>query len=545
MNAETPMRTGGEILIDGLIGLGASTAFCVPGESYLGALDAIYDRQDRFRLITCRQEGGAAYMADAWGKLNNNPGICFVSRGPGASNAMVGIHTAFQDSTPLLCFVGQISRIDRGREAFQELDYAEVYGGVAKHVVTIDDARRIPEQLNQAWQQATCGRPGPVIVVLYEDMLKDEVVADDLLPRQHFPAAPDPRAVDQVVTMLNEATNPLVICGDSQWDCVCVEKLEAVAAKFQLPVASAFRRQDSFDNHNPRYIGELGLVAPASLDQYLGQCDLLLVIGPRLGDITSRGYQLLAVPTGNREMRLVHVHPAAEEINKVYQATVGITSSSAGFLSALLAAAPERAPDRPRLEALRQGYLEFVTTPRDENSALRMDRIMAWLRDQLSPTTIITNGAGNYTTWPQRHYQYRLAKTQLAPTNGSMGYGVPAAIAAKLSRPDAAVVSFSGDGCFLMNGQELATAVQYQLGIIFLVINNSRYGTIRSHQERHYPDRVVGTSLDNPDFAALAEAYGAKGYTVSRTDEFPAVFEDAMIVASGGRPVVIELVQDT
>lgn len=537
------MRKGGEILIDGLIQFGVDTAFCVPGESYLAALDAIYDRSDRLRLITCRQEGGAAYMAEAWGKISGDPGICFVSRGPGTSNAMIGIHTAFQDSTPMICFVGQVSRNDRGREAFQELDYHRTFSGVAKKVISIDNAGRIPEQLNQAWQQATTGRPGPVVVVLYEDMLRDESPVDDLFSTassetQHHPAAPSSQAIEAVITLIEQAQKPLVICGDSSWDQTNAELIAELAHRYQLPVATAFRRQDSINNTHPNYVGEFGLTAPGPLLDYLHDADLLLVVGPRLGDITTCGYQRLPVPNGIEGQKLVHVHPAAEETNAVYCAQLSIVSRSREFLEAMLNHKPKTSDRTERIGYLHKGYLDFVNALRDPEADVRLDEIMAFLRQRLPSDSVITNGAGNYTTWPQRHYQFRLAKTQLAPTNGSMGYGVPAAISAKLARPGSIVISFSGDGCFLMNGQEVATAVQYRLPIMFIVINNNRYGTIRTHQEKHYPGRMVGTDLNNPDFAALGSAYGANGFTVENTEAFESVFEKAI---KSNHPSVIEI----
>lgn len=545
------MASGGEILIDELIKYGASLGFCVPGESYLGALDALYDRQQQFRLITCRQEGGAAYMAAAWGRLHDQPGICFVSRGPGAANAMVGIHTAFQDSTPLLCLIGQISRIDRGREAFQELDYQKVYAGVAKQVVVIDNASRIPEQLAHAWHCALSGRPGPVIVVLYEDLLKDQVASERLTqivkpPGKNFAAAPAQVAVEQIARLSKHAQRPLIIGGGSMWNCRTNALLTQLTEATKIPVATAFRRQDSIDNNHPHYIGEFGLVAPPATARYLQQADLLLVIGARLGDITTHGYQCPPPDSGFEGQTLVHVLPDADGLNVVYRSHYAVLADSTLFLQQLVATIEtataidaEVMAQRARvLQQLNADYIDFVTDPKDTGEAVCMAQICRFLRQRLPPTTIIANGAGNYTTWSQRHYQFQLAKTQLAPTNGSMGYGVPAAIAAKLARPDAPVVAFSGDGCFLMNGQELATAVQYQLKIIFIVINNNAYGTIRSHQQKNYPARPLATTLRNPDFAALANAYGASGYLVTATAEFETAFEQAW---AEQMPALIEL----
>lgn len=535
------MRSGGRILIDGLLGLGADTAFCVAGESFLAALDAMYGHRDRFRLVTCRQEGGAAYMAEAWGKLTGKPGICFVSRGPGAANAMVGIHTAFQDSTPLVCFVGQIPRGDRGREAFQELDPHRAFDGVAKRVIIIDDARRIPEQLNHAWQCATGGRPGPVMVVLYEDMLRDEADVPDIPPADHparFAAAPPPAAIDRVIELLRHSQRPLVICGDSSWNQDALDLLTRVADRHQLPVAAAFRRQDAFDNTHTNYIGELGLMVAPVLQQYLPTADLLLVVGPRLGDMTTQGYELIRPPLGFAGQRLVHVHPGAEEMNAVFHADVAITSTSLAFLSAMQHAPAQDAGRQAMIRALHDRYQQWVDEPVCKERAVRMDTICAHIRKTLPAEAVVTVGAGSYTSWGQRFYQFRRARTQLGSTNGSMGYSVPAAVAAKLLRPQVPVVSFNGDGCFLMNGQEFATAAQYGLPVVFLVINNSRLGTIRNHQERHYPGRVIGTDLRNPDFARLAEAYGGRGYVVDRTGDFMPAFADAL---GNGVPSLIEI----
>ncbi len=525
------MRSGGKILIDGLLGFGADTAFCVAGESFLAALDAMYEHRDRFRLISCRQEGGAAYMAEAWGKMTGQPGLCFVSRGPGASNAMAGIHTASQDSTPLICFIGQVPRTDRGREAFQELDYHRVFDEVAKTVISIDDASRIPEQLNHAWQCTMSGRPGPVIVVLYEDMLADmaDVLDIPISSRQtRFGPAPSPVAVRQALDWLAESKCPLVICGDSSWNQETQTLLTRFAESYQVPVATAFRRQDSFDNTHPHYIGELGLVVPPALQAYLSDADLILVIGPRLGDKTTQGYELICPPLGSPGQRLVHVHAGAEEMNRVFHANLAITSTSRAFLSAI---PPASVPDAGRgsmISTLHERYQQWVEEPVSTGEVVRMDRICATIRRMLPPDAIITVGAGSYTSWGQRFYRFQRSGTQLGSTNGTMGYSVPAAVAAKLRHPESPVVSFNGDGCFLMNGQEFATAVQYELPVVFLVINNCRLNTIRVHQEHHYPGRVIGSELRNPDFAQLAKAYGGQGYVVEHTDGFLPVFEAAL-----------------
>ncbi len=500
MNKE---RTGGQILIDGLVKRGVDKVFCVPGESYLGALDALYDKQEQIQLITCRQEGGASYMADAYGKLTGNPGICFVSRGPGASNAMIGIHTAFQDSTPVLLFIGQISRTDTDREAFQELNYHNVYGDVAKKVLRFNSAHRIPEQLQKAWNIAIAGRPGPVVVELPEDMLVDTAIVDDLELITPSPSAPDPYRVEQLLDWITAAEKPMIISGGAGWTHQCNTLLEDFSQRSLIPVATSFRRSDTFDNQHPYYAGELGLAPNPELIAATRDSDLLIVIGPRLGDITTSSYQLLTQSSQspiNLDQKLVHIHISAEEINTVFHADSGITSHPDAMLQRLCdnpieITESQKETRKSRIDKLNQSYLNFLTTPRFTDADVRMDKVAAMLRNHLPGDAIITNGAGNYTTWAQRHYQFRQFGTQLAPTNGSMGYGVPAAVAAKIVHPERMVVSFSGDGCFLMNGQELATAVQYGLNIIFLVINNNTYGTIQMHQQRHYPDRPLGTGL--------------------------------------------------
>ena len=542
-------RSGGEILIDGLIKCGVKKIFCVPGESYLAALDALYDRQDMIQVITCRQEGGAAYMAEACAKLTDQPGICFVSRGPGACNAMTGIHTAFQDSTPVLLFIGQVSRSNAGREAFQELDFTQVYGGVAKKVITFSDAGRIPEQLGQAWQVAISGRPGPVVIALPEDMLTDQVVVADREPGEMVAAAPAPQAIAQLARYLAPAKTAIVLCGGAGWTAQASEYLQQFVEKQNLAVATTFRRTDCFDNTHPHYIGEMGLAPNPKLVAQIQSADLLIAIAPRLGDITTSGYRVFAAPDRRRQnqlQKLIHVHVCAAEINSVYRADLGIVSHPESFLKAACTLAEchgeESNIDRSKLHKRgHKSYLQFLNQPRNSDAPLRMDKVAEILRKCLPADAIITCGAGNYTTWAQRHYQFRQPKTQLASTNGSMGYGVPAAIAAKLTRPHSTVVSFSGDGCFLMNGQELATAVQYQLSIIFLIINNKSYATIRAHQQRHYPGRAIATALDNPNFAALAESYGAFGAVVTRTHQFASAFERAL---HAERAAVIELRMD-
>lgn len=549
-------RSGGQILVDGLRANRVRHVFCVPGESYLAALDAFYQHQKQIQLIVCRQEGGAAYMAEAYGKLSGQPGICFVSRGPGAANAMVGIHTAFQDSTPLLLFVGQIPRRELGREAFQELDYRKVYGGVAKAVFQVQQAADIPQQLFDAWTTAISHRPGPVVVELPEDLLAEQAVAADREPATRIANRPTAESLRRFTKLLKKSARPVVIGGGAAWTPQTNSALADFAEKHCLPVACAFRRQDMFDNTHPHYVGDLGLAPTPHLLKLVKDADLVIALSARLGEITTGSYTLFAVPefdaSGRGRRKLAHIFPSAQELNSVYHADLGIDSDAETFLQAMAKLEPEAAMEaraiparqrqlqRQRIATARQHYLAELQSPKEPDAPLRMDQIMQFLRARLPADSIIANGAGNFARWC-RLYQFRQANTQLASTNGSMGYGAPAAIAGKIVRPQSIVVSFSGDGCFLMNGQELATAVQYDIRVIFLVLNNNQYGTIRSHQQRRFPGRPIATSLNNPDFAALARAYHAFGACVTRAEEFEAVFEQAL---RAKRPAVIELKTD-
>ncbi|WP_374371896.1 thiamine pyrophosphate-binding protein [Dongia sp.] len=536
MTKNVTPRNGGRILIDALIQNGVELAFCVPGESYLAALDALHDSQDKIRLIVCRQEGGAAYMAEAYGKLTGKPGICFVTRGPGATNASIGVHTAFQDSTPMILFIGQVARDQVEREAFQEIDFRRMFGPMVKWVAEIDDARRIPELVSQAFHRAMNGRPGPVVLALPEDMLTDMAEVGDA---GHYKVSrPHPGDSDMAAfrDMLAKAKRPLVILGGGGWNSGAVADFKAFAEAANLPVGCAFRCQDLFDNTSDNYVGDVGIGINPKLAQRVKESDLLIAIGARLGEMTTSGYTLIDIPVPAQN--LVHVHASAEELGRVYQATLPINSGMAAFAQALrkLGKIEHQAWDA-WTAAARADYLaniQHAPIP----GPLQMGDIMAWLRQRLPADAILTNGAGNYATWSHRFYQYRRFRTQLGPTNGSMGYGVPAAVAAKLAAPDRVVVSFNGDGCFMMNGQELATAVQYGANVVFLVINNGMYGTIRMHQEKTYPGRVSGTELHNPDFVALGKAYGAHAELVEKTEEFAPAFERAL---AAGRPALLEL----
>ena len=533
------LRNGGKVLIDALQKHGVDLVFCVPGESYLAALDALHDAKDHIRLIVCRQEGGAAYMAEAYGKLTGKPGICFVTRGPGATNASVGVHTAYQDSTPMILFIGQVARDQVEREAFQEIDFRRMYGQMAKWVAQIDDAARIPELVSQAFHRAMSGRPGPVVLALPEDMLTDMV---DVADAGHFKTVrPYPGAAEmaELRERLSHAKRPLMILGGGGWDAKAVDDIRAFAEAMNLPVGCSFRCQDLFDNSHPNYAGDVGIGINPKLAERVKTSDLLLVVGARLGEMTTSGYTLVDIPTPKQP--LIHVHAGVEELGRVYQATLPINAGMAAFAGMARNLLPlDHTAWDSWTTAARADYLEN-TKHGPIPGPLQMGEIMAYLRDKLPPDAIITNGAGNYASWAHRFYQYRRYRTQLGPTNGSMGYGVPAGIAAKLAAPHRTVVSFNGDGCFMMNGQELATAVQYGANVIFLVINNGMYGTIRMHQEKTYPGRVSGTDLRNPDFAALARAYGAHGETVKTTAEFAPAFERSL---AAGKPALIEMQLD-
>ena len=532
----TSSRTGGEILVANLVAQGVTHAFAVPGESYLAVLDALYDVRDRLSLIVCRQEGGAAYMAEAYGKLTGRPGIALVTRGPGATNAAIGVHAAAQDSTPMVLLVGQVGGDFVDREAFQEIDYRRMFGGVAKWAAQVDRAERMPEYVAHAFRTAMSGRPGPVVLALPEDMLSARAEVSDAPRIDATGAAPGPALVAAAAERLAAAKRPLVIVGGSRWDAAACLALREAAEALALPVACGFRNQDLFDNRHPLYAGDVGIGINPRLAARIRDADMLLVIGERLGEMTTSGYTLLAAPVPAQV--LIHVHPGADELGRVYQPALAIAATPGEFLVALRACVSRSTTGAgAHAAAAHADYVEWQA-PRPVPGTLDLWRIVQWLDARLPDDAIVANGAGNYSTWLHRLYRYRGFRTQLAPYVGSMGYGVPAAIAAKAVHRDRLVLSWNGDGCFLMNGQELATAVQYGLGVIFVVVDNGMYGTIRMHQERTYPGRVYGTALANPDFAALARAYGAHGETVVRTDEFAPAFERAL---AAGRPALLHL----
>jgi acetolactate synthase I/II/III large subunit len=527
-------RSGARILVDQLVVHGVDTAFCVPGESYIAVLDALRDAP--IRLVVARHEAGAANMAEAYGKLTGRPGICFVTRAPGATHAATGVYTAFQDSTPLVLFVGQVPLEHRGREAFQELDYTDAFGALTKLAIEVEGAEQFPEVTARAFQTAVSGRPGPVVVALPEDVLSVAADVEDAAQFSPARAAPSPEDLARVRGLLRAVERPLVVVGGGGWTATAATDLQVFAEASALPVAASFRRQDYIDNTSPCYAGVLTIGHDASLARRLREADLLLVIGSRLGDIATRGYTTLEPP--RTPQTLVHVHADPEELGRVFQPDLPIVAGSAEFLAA--ARALEPVDGSHRAAWVESAHADFLTSLRHERGPGDLDvgDVMEHLRERLPGDAILTNGAGNYTVWCHRFYSFSRYRTQLAPCSGAMGYGIPAAIAAKVVHPERTVVCVSGDGDFLMSGHELAAAVQEELPIVVLVVNNGMYGTIRMHQERLFPGRVVATDLANPDFAAWAEAFGAYGEVVLRSEDFPEAFERAL---EQNRPALLEL----
>ncbi|MBB3932192.1 acetolactate synthase-1/2/3 large subunit [Kaistia hirudinis] len=538
MTASTQGRSGGELIVDMLAANGVERVFTVPGESFLAVLDALHGSP--IAITNARHEGGAAMMAEAWGKLTGRPGVAIVTRGPGATNAASGIHVAMQDSTPMILLVGQIARGHRDREAFQELDYRQVFSGLAKWATEIDDAARIPEILARAFHVATSGRPGPVVIALPEDMLRERV-------SPHLPEAFDPietfpglTQTAQLQKLLWAAERPLVIAGGSRWSDKAVAALARFAERFDLPVAVSFRRQGLFDHEHPNYAGDVGLAINPALAERIRDADLLLLIGGRLGEVPSSGYTLIDVP--EPKQKLVHVHASAEELGRVYRPTLAINATPNGFAAQLeVVHPPVEIRWRDATRAANASYRAWSEPAPRAVSGVELGAVIAHLNATLPDDAILTNGAGNYAGWLHRYYRFRRPGTQLAPTSGSMGYGLPAAVAAKLRHPQRTVVDFAGDGCFQMTGQEFGTAVQEGAAIIVIVADNGMYGTIRAHQERHYPGRVSATDLVNPDFAALARAFGGHGETVRTTADFAPAFERAI---QSGKPAILHLLTD-
>jgi acetolactate synthase-1/2/3 large subunit len=531
-------RTGGQLIVEALAANGVKRVSCVPGESFLAVLDALHDSE--IEVMVCRQEGGAAMMADCWGRLSGEPGVCFVTRGPGATNASAGLHIARQDSVPMLLFIGQVQRDAREREAFQEVEYRRAFTEFAKWVVDIDDASRIPELVTRAFAVATSGRPGPVVIALPEDMLRDLVEAPSAKPYMPVPTHPGPSQISELGALLEKAKKPLVILGGTRWTEQSVQDFAAFAERWKLPVTCSFRRQMLFDHLHENYAGDVGIGINPTLAKEIKDADLLLVLGARLGEMPSSGYTLLDIPYPSQT--LVHVHADAGELGRVYRPDLAINADSASFVSALANLSPKTEPTwADRTKSLHAAYLAWSTPPASGPGNVHMGPIMEWLEANLPDDAIMTNGAGNYATWLHRFHRFRKFATQAAPTSGSMGYGLPGAVGAKALHPDREVVCFAGDGCFMMHGQEFATAVRYNLPIITLVINNGIYGTIRMHQERDYPGRVSGTGLTNPDFAAYARAFGGHGETVERTSDFAGAYLRAR---ASGKPAIIEVKLD-
>lgn len=534
-----PSRTGGQILVDQLILHGVQQLFCVPGESFLAVLDALHDAS--IAVSVCRQEGGAAMMAEAQGKLTGQPGICFVTRGPGATNAAAGVHIAHQDSTPLLLFVGQVARGALGREAFQELDYSAVFGTMAKWVVQIDDAKRLPELVSRAFHVATSGRPGPVVIALPEDMLTEAASVADAMPYAVTETHPGATQLAELQERLAEAQSPVVILGGSRWSEAAVQQFSAFVDAFSLPVYSSFRRQMLFSAKHACYAGDLGLGANPRLLARIRQSDLVLLVGGRLSEVPSQGYELLDIPTP--QQTLVHVHADANELGKLYRAAQSIHATPQAFAHAVSTLRPAAlVPWAASTADAHEDYLRWSdpTTIRIPGP-LQMGEVMQHLRETLPADTIFCNGAGNFATWVHRFWPFTSYASQLAPTSGSMGYGLPAGVGAKRLWPQREVVVFAGDGDFMMHGQEFATAVQYGLPIIVVLLDNAMFGTIRMHQERHYPGRVSATQLKNPDFCGYAQVFGGHGERVTTTEEFAPALARAR---ASGKPAILHCLLD-
>ncbi|MFJ1308712.1 thiamine pyrophosphate-binding protein [Agrobacterium sp. P15N1-A] len=538
MTAAGMKRTGGQLIVEALKANGVSRVSCVPGESYLAVLDALYE--SGIETVVCRQEGGAAMMADTWGRLTGEPGICMVTRGPGATNASAGLHIARQDSIPMILFIGQVQREAREREAFQEVEYRRAFTEFAKWVGEIDDARRIPEFVTRAFAVATSGRPGPVVLTLPEDMLVEEVEAPEAKPYTPVEAHPGPSQMAAFAKMLGEAKRPVFIIGGTRWSEESVAGFKVFAENNKLPVGCSFRRQMLFDHFSPSYAGDVGIGINPALAKEIKEADLVVLLGGRLSEMPSSGYTLLDIPYPSQ--KLVHIYPEAEELGRVYRPDLAICAAPENFVAALSSISlPAKTAWAERTAAMHAAYLNWSTPPQTGPGAVQMGPIMDWIEANVPENAIFTNGAGNYATWVHRFHRFRRFNTQSAPTSGSMGYGLPAAVAAKHLFPEREVICFAGDGCFMMHGQEFITAVRYGLPIITVLVNNGTYGTIRMHQEREYPGRVSGTDLVNPDFNAFAKAYGGHGETVEKTEDFAAAFERAR---ASGKPAIIEVKLD-
>ena len=535
--AQDSMITGGKALIDALIANGAKKAFGVPGESYLAALDALHDVQDTLDFIICRHEAGAANMAEAYGKLTGEPGICFVTRGPGTTHATIGLHTAFQDSTPMIMLIGQVAADQVEREAFQEIDYRRFLSEVTKWTAEINDASRIAEYIGRAFRVATSGRPGPVAIALPEDMLRDLCPPQKSIPYTPALAHPGKTDMAKLKALMDKAERPLVMIGGSGWDNTSVKEIETFAENNDLPICVSFRCQDRFNNNHPNYAGDMGIGANPKLIKRMQNADVLLALGPRLGEMTTGGYERLSVPVPNQT--LIHIHQGAEELGRVYQPDLAINATPKTIAPLLAEIMFDGRSSWQAATVEARSDFEAWTVPTENPGDVKVAALYEHMRTALPEDAILCNGAGNYAAWLHRFHRYQTFPSQLAPTSGAMGYGVPAAIAAKITHPERTVIACAGDGCFMMSAMELATAAQYGANVIFLVFNNSMFGTIRMHQERDYPARVSGTELQNPDFIKLAESFGMQAAKVTKTDDFAPALYTAM---KAGKPALIEIV---
>ena len=535
MSVPPQSRTAAEVLVDQLIVHGVRHVFCVPGESFLAVLDAFHDRD--IAVTVCRQEGGAAMMAEAVGKATGRPGVCFVTRGPGATNASPGLHIAQHDSTPMILFVGQVERQVRGRGAFQEMDYRAFFGSTTKWTAELDDAARTPELVSRAFHEATNGRPGPVVISLPEDMLTDRVTVADAPPFVALETSPGAPELARLAALLGEAERPLFVLGGSRWSEAACAQVARFAERFEMPIVTSYRRTPLFDMLHPCYAGDLGIGPNPKLIARIKASDLVVVAGGRMGEIPSQGYTLFDGATGPQ--RIVHVNAATEEIGRVFVPHLAVHATPTRFAAALETLDP---PPHPRWRgtaaAAHADYRAWTDVATEQPGGVNLGAVMVWLRDNIPTDTILCNGAGNFGSWIHRFYRFRRFGTHMAPTAAAMGYGVPAAVAMQRLLPDRNVLCIAGDGDFLMNGQEFATAVQYALPIVVVVCDNGLYGTIRMHQERAYPGRVSATVLKNPDFAAYARAFGGFGATVARTEDFAAAYAAAK---DAGKPALIHL----
>lgn len=541
--SEATIRQGGAILVEQLLLHGTDQVFMVPGESFLPCIDALYAHRDRITTTGFRQEGGAAYAAEAHGKLTGAPGICFVTRGPGATNAAIGVHTAYQDGTPMILFIGQIGSDTTERDCFQEVDYRAMFGTMTKWVASIDRTDRIPEFIARAYRVALSGRPGPVVLALPEDTLWAEAAVADVPPAPRPHPHPAPAEMGQLADLLEAAERPMMVVGGTGWTEDALAQIRAFAERFDLPVGVSWRRLECFDNRHPNFAGHIGFGMDADLARRLQSADLLLAVCTRLDEPTTEGYRHVESPLPRQ--RLVHVHPDANELGRVFRPELAIAADPIGFAASVAGLAPRRTPRWAGAASVANAAYRASLRPTPMPGALNLAQITAELRTRLPNDACVTLGAGNFALFPHRFLQFSGLGTQASPVCGAMGYGLPAAIAAKLAFPDRTVICFAGDGCFQMTMQELGTAAQNRLGIVVLVFNNGMWGTIRQHQEREYPARVFGLALSNPDFAALARTYGGHGETVSRTEDFAAAFDRALAFAqTEAMPALIELQYD-